>query len=250
MHDKPILFSTPMVQKIQKNEKSVTRRLTGLNEINKDPDNWIFEEIGMLGGDLYAKFHHKESGKIKRIKAPYIPGDLIYVQETWQISALSSNCNMTIKYKADNSERKIQFDPSRFDKFEKFFYKNGWQSPYFMPKEAARFFQECKDIRIERLQDITDEDIVKEGVVPSPDDLDDALCNYCPLDKSSRGTQGTPNGYTTCEGFSCSEAYESYIEENARDLFSDLWDSLNKDRGYGFDKNSWLWVIPFGQIKK
>lgn len=45
------------------------------------------------------------------------------------------------------------------------------------------------------------------------DDLSDDLCLYCPLDDDEKGTHGVPNGYISCEGRYCQEAYEMYIEE-------------------------------------
>lgn len=45
------------------------------------------------------------------------------------------------------------------------------------------------------------------------DDLSDDLCLYCPLDDDEKGTHGVPNGYISCEGRCCQEAYEMYIEE-------------------------------------
>ena len=45
------------------------------------------------------------------------------------------------------------------------------------------------------------------------DDLSDDLCLYCPLDDGGKGTRGVPNGYISCEGRCCQEAYEMYIEE-------------------------------------
>lgn len=44
------------------------------------------------------------------------------------------------------------------------------------------------------------------------DDLSDDLCLYCPLDDGEKGTHGVPNGYISCEGRCCQEAYEMYIE--------------------------------------
>ena len=40
------------------------------------------------------------------------------------------------------------------------------------------------------------------------DDLSDDLCLYCPLDDGEKGTHGVPNGYISCEGRCCQEAYE------------------------------------------
>jgi hypothetical protein len=85
------------------------------------------------------------------------------VQETWKIDTLFDG-DMLIEYKADDSRQRVRFSPERFEKFKKFSLKNGWQSPYFMPKEAARLFLAVKDVRVERLQDITEDDARLEGI--------------------------------------------------------------------------------------
>lgn len=45
------------------------------------------------------------------------------------------------------------------------------------------------------------------------EELDEELCNYCPLPDEAKGTHGTPNGYSSCEGCKCEEAYSAYQEE-------------------------------------
>lgn len=53
----------------------------------------------------------------------------------------------------------------------------------------------------------------KNPKLKTADDLSDDLCLYCPLDDDEKGTHGVPNGYISCEGRCCQEAYEMYIEE-------------------------------------
>lgn len=54
---------------------------------------------------------------------------------------------------------------------------------------------------------------IKNPKLKTADDLSDDLCLYCPLDDDEKGTHGVPNGYISCEGRYCQEAYEMYIEE-------------------------------------
>lgn len=54
---------------------------------------------------------------------------------------------------------------------------------------------------------------IKNPKLKTADDLSDDLCLYCPLDDDEKGTHGVPNGYISCEGRCCQEAYEMYIEE-------------------------------------
>lgn len=53
---------------------------------------------------------------------------------------------------------------------------------------------------------------IKNPKLKTADDLSDDLCLYCPLDDDEKGTHGVPNGYISCEGRCCQEAYEMYIE--------------------------------------
>lgn len=53
----------------------------------------------------------------------------------------------------------------------------------------------------------------KNPKLKTADDLSDDLCLYCPLDDDEKGIHGVPNGYISCEGRCCQEAYEMYIEE-------------------------------------
>jgi hypothetical protein len=46
----------------------------------------------------------------------------------------------------------------------------------------------------------------------------DNLCMYCPLPDELKGVQGTPNGYSSCEGSSCREAYDTYLTECEEDI--------------------------------
>ena len=49
------------------------------------------------------------------------------------------------------------------------------------------------------------------------EELQDDLCAYCPLPEEAQGTYGTPNGYYSCEGCRCNEAYELYLDEESED---------------------------------
>jgi hypothetical protein len=86
-----------------------------------------------------------------------------------------------------------------------------WRPSIFMPKEAARLFLQVANVRVERLQDITEEDALKEGV--------------------------KAYGPNNCSGTS------------ARIAFAELWDSLNEKRGYGWNTNCWVWVIEFERVE-
>ena len=151
---KPILFSTPMVQAISRGEKTQTRRKVKYPKKIIDPkigfsaftDNNMFEvrgihENGQYGGSLF--------------KMRYKVGNILWVRETYQhTKCLNINFedeNYGYVYKADN-EPWEDYDGWK------------WKPSIFMPKEACRIFLKITRIRIERLEDITKEDAIKEGV--------------------------------------------------------------------------------------
>jgi hypothetical protein len=144
MRELPILFSTEMVNAILNGNKSQTRRV-----IKPQPDKEVTQ---MVDWSTWLKCPYGE------------PGDRLFVKETWKIEGIDPvNLTMLIRYRADNECKVAQFSPERFEKFRKFYQKNGWQSPYFMPKEATRIWLGNENVRVERLWDITEEDAIKEG---------------------------------------------------------------------------------------
>ena len=143
---KPILFSGPMVRAILEGRKSMTRRL-----IKPPPE---LSESGVL---------RWKGRKLTSKDAPHKPGDILYVRETWASALLNGGSEGfidTFAYKADGSvrysSRKAEDLPPNAI--------SAWQPSIFMLQEAARLFLNVTDVRLERLQDISDEDIAREGV--------------------------------------------------------------------------------------
>lgn len=172
---RPILFNTDMVRAIL-DGKTVTRRAVRYKydntEMRMRTDKYgtrLIEIQKDIEGETHGR--NPDGGTWHKL-LPYIEknphyrkGNILYVQETWKIHAINPSFCMMIRYKADNfCDLQVKFSPSRFDKFQKFYKKNGWQSPYFIPKEAARIFLKVTDVRVERLQDITDEQVIREGI--------------------------------------------------------------------------------------
>lgn len=174
---KPILFSTPMVQAILENRKTMTRRVIKLT------GKWV------------------ESFDLPKPK--YEPGDILWVRETW--------CDVfgRLEYRADFSESKLLDRIARYGKVI-----SKWRPSIFMPKEAARLYLRVTDVRVERLQDITEEDAKAEGIEPR---------------------------------FSIQDQFSSDI---ARLRFSELWDDINGGRGYWWYTNPWVWVYSFERCEK
>jgi len=163
MKERPIIFSTPMVKAILEGRKTMTRRVfmvtdpMGKRCAITSPD----EEILTFAD---GTFHYRSTGGLSGpYSCPYgIPGDRLWVRETW--AEIAYPCNY-IKYKAD--------DPHPSGDW------GAWKSSRFMPKKYARIWLEVTGVRNERLQEITEEDAKAEGIGPSPSIASDRYWPTC-----------------------------------------------------------------------
>lgn len=201
----PILFNTEMVKAILEGRKTVTRRCVKLPKwIEKQNDGTytMFAE-----GTCYEKQRFVDIAPY--LNKPYRPGDILYVRETW------SEWTGGYLYKAWHGPFP---QPGQYSATK-------WHPSLHMPKEAARIFLKVKDVRVERLQEMSDDDCEKEG-----------LENFC------KKCHALFSDCDTCLN-------DGSIKED----FKELWDSTIKkselDR-YGWDANPWVWVIEFEQCDK
>lgn len=213
---KSILFNTEMVRAILDGRKTCTRRIVKpqqfIGMLRDKCKNGAPEEFLKKKKLMFKPYCDMTDIELinTAYKAPYQPGDILYVRETFYED---EDC---IFYKADNEK----LTGYRNMRGEDIVVK--WHPSIHMPKEAARIWLKVTDVRVERLQDITLEDIKNEGI------YDD---------------------YKT---------YSKEYLENLRSVaypkaFSRLWDSTIKktdlDR-YGWGANPWVWGIEFERCEK
>ena len=152
MRELPILFSTPMVQAILENRKTMTRRTHGLEKINGCTNAWEIET-----SKLTRIFYFQGKSDYQLAFPRYNVGDHIWVRETffdtrkWKHAPLFAESPDFI-YKADE---------------DAFIGEHKWKPSLFMPKEAARIWLEVTKVRCEILQEISNEDCVSEGIPAS-----------------------------------------------------------------------------------
>ena len=207
MNIKPILFSTPMVQAIMNGKKSMTRRVVSFNAgFNPNWTGYVSD-----GAVIYG------SNNIPAAKAKYKQGDILWVRETW----------------ANPSDAEIHNDADAGMYLYKADYPllpaapGKWRPSIFMPKDAARIFLRVKNVRAERLQDISNEDAIKEG-------FEGSECSHP-------------------DGFPCTDCLNSGWIEPPRVSFAILWEELNGARCggvYQWGMNPYVWVIEFEQCEK
>ncbi len=205
----PILFNTEMVRAILDGRKAVTRRA-------------IKHNVDAVLDSPYHREHSEVSDKMiieKLCKPPYQPEDILYVRETWSyeqdnecIGVTGGECSNKSCEEADSPCFKCHYIYKASDNLP---VGKKWRPSIHMPKEAARIWLKVTDVRVERLQDISGGEVLKEGI------------------KKSLLFDGNV--------------------KNAFDKFSYLWNSTLKksdlDR-YGWDANPWVWVIEFERCGK
>lgn len=179
MNHRPILFSAPMVQALLAGRKSQTRRIMkpqphpgrfGPNHPTS-PDGIIGPMPGALGGGDYHAWDGplatacltKTGVYVATNQCPYgQPGDLLWVRETWAGHIMWDGVRYEndpegscIWYRADGSCRGGCVDGQRGKQ---------WRPSIHMPKWASRLTLMITDVRVERLQDISEADAIAEGV--------------------------------------------------------------------------------------
>ena len=229
---KPILFNTAMVQAILEGRKTSTRRIIKVNNSFdfigcSSEDGWGFNRAAFGKGS----FDKLLDAEIKeRVKAPYMPGDILYVRETWQISNPTGDFarnNRTAEYIYKDGYAKGKRIPITREQEKNL---GVWKPSIHMPKEAARIFLKVTSVKVQRLSDMEDEDYFKEGVRKY---TKDGKVNKFAVNEDQYKWQDMPR--------------------NIQKPFFDLWNStLKKEqlKEYGWESNPYVWVIEFERIDK
>ena len=199
---KLILFNTQMVQAILEGRKTVTRR-----KIDRDITNFCDVDVD---GTL-LNYQNCDGDFINPVDiCRYKVGDILYVRETF--------CEVPYEYEhipMENGHITVPKIAYRAD--SKIDYTGIWKPSIHMPKELARIFLKVTNVRVERLQDMSIQDMINEGVKASD--------------------------ITTNRGV---------IEYRVVNRFEELWDSTVKKKDldkYGFGANPWVWVIEFERVE-
>lgn len=201
---KSILFNTDMVQATLDERKMVTRRIC------KDTGERCVPDMSFYNADKrtfavhnYADIFHTDQISLAERACPICPGDILYIRETWCVNPNYKE----FYYRAD---RRIGTPAP---------YGLKWKPSIHMPKKAARIWLKVTDVRVERLQNMTLDDFLKEGITVRPEAFNDPETAYM----------------------------------QARRMFKQLWDSTirkNQIDVYGWDANPWVWVVEFERCEK
>lgn len=237
MKERPIIFNADMVRAVLDGRKTQTRRIMREqpevipkeDEFGK-PGFWIPFNAGktmVRNEDMY-------------IACPFgLKGDRLWVRETWSVvSHAFDDDGLMIDYVPDRPAKAVHEKP-----FGRGYYsghaiyaadggftwgdddgcadgRSCWKPSIHMPRWASRITLEITGVRVERSQDITEQDAAAEGVPP----VGDLLPDY-------------PDTYLTPKGDFAT----------AKVAFQRLWESIYGDDSW--QANPWVWVIEFKRVE-
>lgn len=215
---KPILFNTEMVRAILDGRKTCTRRVVKPQWEECPHCKYVHNEYiyDKMAENVYCAGCGYPLKPERR--SPYQVDDILYVRETWGIYTESWLDADYFMYKADYPANATTYTHQEGNICD----LPRWRPSIHMPKEAARIWLKVTDVRVERLQDITEDGAKVEGAIDN-------------------------------RGFIHSPENECDRIHTAREHFIGIWDNtINKSDFdiYGWDANPWVWAISFGRCEK
>lgn len=201
----PLIFSTDMVTAIRTGRKSVTRRLVKSHALKLLQADMTPEYVCDPGN---SSIHDYGS-----------PSDIIWVRETWQHVDIPGDFTGYVFKIPGGKDWEMSNDEWT------------WKPSIHMPKVACRLFLQITSLRIERLQDITEDQAKDEGVID---------CTFEGVNWTRyKDYNSDPSGHgDPCVDFP--------TVSTAKESFETLWTKLNNTRA-PWDSNPWVWVIEFQQ---
>jgi hypothetical protein len=215
---KGILFTEPMFRAVIEGRKTQTRRLGGLDYINDQEDatlkGWETDPEVVPANDESKTINWKGIFPIFKtpnghfdecyVRPRYQTGEIVYLKEPYQI------WREAILYKYLNDDPVLKCKK--------------WKNKLFMPAANARYFIRIKDVRVERLLDISEDDVKKEGIHEEPCSVSGRIWYEKHISEKEA-------------------KYEGLFTESALECYQTLWNKINgKD---SWDKNPWVFAYTF-----
>lgn len=232
MKERPILFSAALVRALLAGTKTVTRRPVKLPP-------WLAK----IGGDLDTAHPDLLWGATPGLKVPCAddttqrlrnPWDWpepsrLWVRETWHPCARLA-LDVEVEYRADGESKTCRWHGD--GDVDDMIRRSAWVPSIHMPRWASRITLAVTSVGVERLQDITEDDVFAEGV-PVP-----VTTDGCPRGKAA--VLHTLSGRFPSIKYARPGASTNEI---VRAHFASAWDSI-----YGAESwaaNPWVWVVRF-----
>lgn len=210
MKERPILFSGEMVKAILEGRKTQTRRV--VKGAWHESEGYLQSDPGGDGGEWWFGCAKVPASFVTR--CPYgTPGDRLWVKETWCAEwGGSQECGdehpiFGVRYLADNA-----WNERPCPAVEQSVWYSQWRPSIFMPRWASRITLEIVSVRVEGLQEITEDDVVAEGIE-----------------------------------FPCEEPETSEHPVGCVCEYRNLWDRINGNK-HPWSSNPWVWRIEFKRV--
>lgn len=274
MKERPILFNGEMVRAILEGRKTQTRRIIKGN----------FNHMRWCPIQKSNRYDGWEDEHGNPYPCPFgVPGDRLWVRETWRIYGWHEGEPFNLQYKADGSvlsepSNSEYYDEDKYtqlgidsgddceragiepDNYGVYHFEEGtdlptrWRPSIHMPRWASRITLEITGVRVERLHKISEEDARAEGI--------DYLFNQedCETVVGIVGTKPEDHGYKNYlwhgdygnygmgNKQSDSWPYQFSGYKDAVGSFSSLWEKIHAKLGYPWASNPWVWVIEFRRL--
>lgn len=221
---KPILFNTEMVRANLEGRKSCTRRI--VKGFIPNDAKWGYTAFTPKGC-ISCRGTFADGYGEKFFKLPCEPGDILYVRETFAWSPCW-DCGLDTEPGGCSNETDKIYKEKEYGCYmhrascedNEYPSADTWHPSIHMPKEAARIWLKVTDVRVERLQEITEDGAKAEGA------------NF-------------KNGKNV--------GFEEKMNRTAIERFTEIWNGTIKksdfDR-YGWNANPYVWVISFERCEK
>jgi hypothetical protein len=215
MADRPELFNASMVRAILREIEAPSTGKTQTRRILRPQPSKPFDSIMRVKGERWtAQTRPPGFDLLEKLPVPYAVSDRIYVRETWGVyhDDYVDDPMEPIWYRATDEPPADAAGPAR------------WRPSIHMPRRASRITLTVTDVRVQQLQEISEEDARAEGV-------DEAMC-YAPMkipDDASPDKLINP----------------PLVGPSFRVGFERLWNGLYAQRGIGWDANPWVVAVSF-----
>jgi len=192
---------------------------------------------GVCGAGM--KLNYRDPSGVSGIPIRFAKGDILWVRERWSGEHWLSDVRPAERYGVSNPDRIVSLDPLTWYWADGNPDQGDWERPrpgIHMPRWASRLSLVVTDVRVERLQDISEKDAIAEGVEAVESDRDEHDWSICPKCGGTglHGALGDGLGYMEVD---CQEC------DTHKKRYSHLWDHINGDGAW--ESNPFVVAVSF-----
>ena len=264
MKEQSILMSGPMIPATLDGRKTKTRRVVTphTSTINGPTcERWLWDELDFSNAWVdnspvspagnpgpYLKVPMPRDDAVQRVYPRWFPGDILWIRETW--GSLDADHPLCPDGRKPQDGDQIVYRANPADDYQ---WGSGrpsqgsfvWRPSIHMPRWASRLTLEVVAVRVERLQEISEEDAIAEGGVWT----DNGPRKWARVRGLTFDQANSVNGWN--EGWShTGETDRDKCLGSARMSFANLWNTINAKRGFSWESNCWVWVVEFKVLEE